>query len=70
MSEQASSDIAPEKNNRQANILFTVGCTVVALMVFIFVGPKQGQLFVLGGALGFVLFQASFGFTAGFSHVS
>lgn len=37
--------------------------------MYALVGIKQGNLYIIGGALGLVLYQASFGFTAGFTHI-
>ncbi len=53
--------------NRTANIVYSLVLVAATAATFLFVGNKQGLLFIIGGALGLVLYQASFGFTAGFS---
>jgi len=55
--------------NKPSNILFTLGFIASVIGIFTFVGSKQGYLFIIGSALGLVLYQASFGFTAGFTHM-
>ncbi len=51
------------------HLVMTTGFIASVLAMFVLVGTKQGLLFVLGSALGLTLYQASFGFTAGFSHI-
>jgi len=55
--------------NKPSNLLFTLGYAFSTFYMYYFVGMKQGNLFVLGSALGLVLYQTSFGFTAGFTHI-
>jgi len=55
--------------SKPSNMLFTLGFSLSVFAMFTMVGTKQGYLFVIGGALGLVLHQASFGFTAGFTHI-
>ncbi len=51
------------------NLLFTLAFIASVAAMYLLVGTKQGNLYVLGSALGLVLHQASFGFTAGFTHI-
>jgi hypothetical protein len=62
------SPIRSIKNN-PGNALFTVGYGLSILAMFTLVGTKQGNLYIIGSAIGLVLYQASFGFTAGFSDI-
>ncbi|HIG62840.1 MAG TPA: YeeE/YedE family protein [Gammaproteobacteria bacterium] len=55
--------------NNPGNALFTVGYGLSILAMFTLVGTKQGNLYIIGSAIGLVLYQASFGFTAGFSNI-
>lgn len=55
--------------SKPSNMLFTLIFVLTIIAIFTQVGVKQGNLFVIGSALGLVLFQASFGFTAGFTHI-
>jgi uncharacterized protein len=55
--------------SKPSNILFTLLFISSVVAIFSLVGTKQGYLFVIGSALGLVLHQASFGFTAGFTHI-
>ncbi len=55
--------------NKPSNLLFTLGFVLSVIGMFTLVGTKQGYLFVIGSALGLVLYQTSFGFTAGFTHL-
>ncbi len=55
--------------SKPINMLFTLAFALSIFGMFSYVGSKQGYLFVIGGALGLVLHQASFGFTAGFTHI-
>lgn len=65
----ANTSLATSIKNNPGNTLFTIGFGLSILAMFTLVGTKQGYLFVIGSALGLVLYQASFGFTAGFSHI-
>ena len=58
-----------ETLKKPSNIVMTLAFVVCIAVVFTQVGSKQGYLFILGSALGLVLYQASFGFTAGFTHI-
>ena len=60
--------IESNKNN-PANLFITIAFASSILAMYILVGTKQGNLYIIGSALGLVLYQASFGFTAGFSHI-
>lgn len=55
--------------SKPSNLLFTLGFVLSVIGMFTLVGSKQGYLFIIGSALGLVLYQASFGFTAGFTHI-
>ena len=55
--------------NKPSNMVFTLVFTLIVIGMFTQVGTKQGLLFIIGSALGLVLHQASFGFTAGFTHI-
>jgi len=55
--------------NNPGNALFTIGYGLSILAMFMLVGTKQGNLYIIGSVIGLVLYQASFGFTAGFSHI-
>ena len=55
--------------SKPSNMLFSLGYAFSTFYMYYFVGMKQGNLFVLGSALGLVLYQTSFGFTAGFTHI-
>ncbi|HIG43064.1 MAG TPA: YeeE/YedE family protein, partial [Gammaproteobacteria bacterium] len=63
-----TSPITLIKNN-PGNALFTIGYGLSILAMFMLVGTKQGNLYIIGSVIGLVLYQASFGFTAGFSHI-
>lgn len=65
----ANTSLAASIKNNPGNTLFTIGFGLSILAMFTLVGTKQGNLFIIGSALGLVLYQASFGFTAGFSHI-
>jgi len=71
--QQLDLDTLPPDLNRQkpgwTHAYLSIGFVVSAAAVFFLVGSKQGLLFVIGGALGLTLYQASFGFTAGFSNL-
>jgi uncharacterized membrane protein YedE/YeeE len=54
---------------KMTHVMFTLLLTLFSVGIFYFIGSKQGLLLLLGGALGAVLYQASFGFTAGFTHI-
>ncbi|MDQ7050913.1 MAG: YeeE/YedE family protein [Enterobacterales bacterium] len=55
--------------NSPSNLFFTLAFTATVVAMYSLVGTKQGNLYVIGSALGLVLHQASFGFTAGFTHI-
>jgi len=55
--------------SKPSNMLFTLAFILSVVGMFTLIGTKQGYLFIIGSALGLVLFQASFGFTAGFTHI-
>ncbi|MBV1906906.1 MAG: YeeE/YedE family protein [Pseudomonadales bacterium] len=63
------SDLPGPAQTKMENILISLCCVLITVAVFIYVGNKQGLLFILGSALGLALHQASFGFTAAFSNV-
>ncbi len=55
--------------SKPSNAFFTLLYTLSVIAMFTVIGTKQGYLYIIGSALGLVLFQASFGFTAGFTHI-
>ncbi|PCI72025.1 MAG: hypothetical protein COB38_04825 [Gammaproteobacteria bacterium] len=55
--------------SKPSNLIFTLGFSLCIFAIFSYVGTKQGYLFIIGSALGLVLFQANYGFTAGFTHI-
>ncbi len=55
--------------SKPSNMLFTLLFSLSIWTIFSYVGTKQGYLFIIGSALGLVLFQANYGFTAGFTHI-
>lgn len=67
---ETSGTVAAERRPRWAQ-LRVVGAAVVllaagALWLGVTYGPRHGALFLVGAALGLVLYQAAFGFTAAF----
>ena len=69
MSAPYATSLATNLRNNPINLFFTIGFISIVLAMYLLVGVKQGNLFIIGCALGLVLYQASFGFTAGFSHI-
>ncbi|MFT7688527.1 MAG: putative membrane protein YedE/YeeE [Candidatus Azotimanducaceae bacterium] len=69
MSPLYATSLAGNLRNSPINLVFTIGYLAIVLAMYGLVGVKQGNLFIIGSALGLVLYQASFGFTAGFSHI-
>ncbi len=55
--------------SKPSNMVFSLAFLLSIIGIYTLVGTKQGNLYIIGGALGLVLYQASFGFTAGFTHI-
>ena len=64
-----SSDLVSAIKSKPSNMLFSLAFVLSIVGMYALVGIKQGNLYVIGGALGLVLYQASYGFTAGFTHI-
>jgi uncharacterized membrane protein YedE/YeeE len=65
----ASAGLISEIKSKPSNMVFSLAFLLSIVGIYALVGTKQGNLYIIGGALGLVLYQAAFGFTAGFTHI-